>query len=89
MHFTTDPFSQPLPRLFSLIPSDFDEMEQIFSQQINPNLDMVEIEASLQEFRNDYNQRHFVRNDTFKVGPGAGRGSRQGLPGGSMGVCQP
>jgi hypothetical protein len=47
--------------------SDFDEMEQIFSQQINPNLDMAELDAMLAEFRNDYNQRHFVRNETFKV----------------------
>lgn len=42
-------------------------MEQIFSQQINPNLDMAELDAMLAEFRNDYNQRHFVRNDTFKA----------------------
>jgi magnesium-protoporphyrin IX monomethyl ester (oxidative) cyclase len=48
-------------------------MEQIFSQQINPNLDMVELDACLQEFRNDYNQKHFVRNETFKV---CGEGAR-------------
>lgn len=46
--------------------SDFDEMEQLFSQQINPNLDMAELEAMCTEFKNDYNQRHFVRNETFK-----------------------
>lgn len=47
--------------------SDFDEMEQLFSQQINPNLDMEELEAMCTEFKNDYNQRHFVRNDSFKA----------------------
>jgi hypothetical protein len=48
-------------------------MEQIFSQKINPNLDMAELDSMLAEFRNDYNQRHFVRNETFKVGCGAAR----------------
>ncbi|KAI8468644.1 MAG: copper target 1 protein [Monoraphidium minutum] len=52
------------PRFYT---TDFDEMEQIFSQQINPNLDMAELDALLAEFRNDYNQRHFVRNETFKA----------------------
>lgn len=42
-------------------------MEQLFSQQINPNLDMVELEAMCTEFKNDYNQKHFVRNETFKA----------------------
>lgn len=51
------------PRFYT---TDFDEMEKLFSLEINPNLDMVEIEASLQEFKNDYNQTHFVRNETFK-----------------------
>lgn len=41
-------------------------MEQLFSQQVNPNLDLEELEAMCTEFKNDYNQRHFVRNDTFK-----------------------
>ncbi|KIZ05236.1 magnesium-protoporphyrin IX monomethylester (oxidative) cyclase [Monoraphidium neglectum] len=52
------------PRFYT---TDFDEMEQIFSQQINPNLNMAELDAMLAEFRNDYNQRHFVRNETFKA----------------------
>lgn len=52
------------PRFYT---TDFDEMEQLFSQKINPNLDMGELDAMLAEFRNDYNQRHFVRNDTFKA----------------------
>eukprot|EP00878_Enallax_costatus_P000195 GHUV01000253.1.p1 GENE.GHUV01000253.1~~GHUV01000253.1.p1 ORF type:complete len:405 (+),score=118.22 GHUV01000253.1:224-1438(+) len=52
------------PRFYT---TDFDEMEQLFSQQINPNLDMEELEAMCTEFKNDYNQRHFVRNDSFKA----------------------
>jgi magnesium-protoporphyrin IX monomethyl ester (oxidative) cyclase len=55
--------------LLLLLPpcSDFDEMEQLFSQQINPNLDMEELDAMCTEFKNDYNQKHFVRNETFKA----------------------
>jgi magnesium-protoporphyrin IX monomethyl ester (oxidative) cyclase len=52
------------PRFYT---TDFDEMEQLFSQQINPSLDMEELEAMCTEFKNDYNQRHFVRNDSFKA----------------------
>jgi magnesium-protoporphyrin IX monomethyl ester (oxidative) cyclase len=51
------------PRFYT---TDFDEMEQLFSQKLNPNLDMAELEAMLAEFKLDYNQRHFVRNETFK-----------------------
>jgi magnesium-protoporphyrin IX monomethyl ester (oxidative) cyclase len=51
------------PRFYT---TDFDEMEQLFSNEINPNLDEEELKACLEEFRNDYNQRHFVRNNTFK-----------------------
>ena len=47
--------------------SDFDEMERLFSKELNPNIDLDELEAMATEFRNDYNQRHFVRNDTFKA----------------------
>eukprot|EP00208_Stichococcus_sp_RCC1054_P002783 CAMPEP_0206138428 /NCGR_PEP_ID=MMETSP1473-20131121/3318_1 /ASSEMBLY_ACC=CAM_ASM_001109 /TAXON_ID=1461547 /ORGANISM="Stichococcus sp, Strain RCC1054" /LENGTH=410 /DNA_ID=CAMNT_0053531865 /DNA_START=169 /DNA_END=1401 /DNA_ORIENTATION=+ len=50
------------PRFYT---TDFDEMEQLFSQDLNPNLDMAELEAMLAEFKLDYNQRHFVRNETF------------------------
>lgn len=46
--------------------SDFDEMDQLFNMELNPNLPMEELEAMCTEFRNDYNQRHFVRNETFK-----------------------
>jgi magnesium-protoporphyrin IX monomethyl ester (oxidative) cyclase len=41
-------------------------MERLFSLEINPNLPADELEACAAEFRNDYNQRHFVRNETFK-----------------------
>jgi len=42
-------------------------MEELFSLEKNPNLPMEELEAMLAEFRRDYNQQHFVRNDTFKA----------------------
>jgi len=51
------------PRFYT---TDFDEMERLFSVELNPNLDMAEINASLNEFRQDYNQKHFVRNASFK-----------------------
>lgn len=46
--------------------TDFDEMEQLFSLDLNPDLQMEELEAMLAEFKQDYNQRHFVRNESFK-----------------------
>lgn len=52
------------PRFYT---TDFDEMERLFSTEINPNLDIVEINAILNEFREDFNQKHFVRNDEFKA----------------------
>ena len=52
------------PRFYT---TDFDEMEQLFSKEINPNLDEDELVAILQEFREDFNQKHFVRNDSFKA----------------------
>jgi len=51
------------PRFYT---TDFDEMEQLFSTEINPNLDESELVAILQEFQEDFNQKHFVRNDSFK-----------------------
>jgi magnesium-protoporphyrin IX monomethyl ester (oxidative) cyclase len=51
------------PRFYT---TDFDQMEELFSKEINPYLDMEELNSCLEEFRNDYNQRHFVRNETFK-----------------------
>ncbi|GAX74025.1 hypothetical protein CEUSTIGMA_g1475.t1 [Chlamydomonas eustigma] len=51
------------PRFYT---TDFDEMERMFSLDINPNLNLAELEAMLAEFKLDYNQKHFVRNETFK-----------------------
>ena len=42
-------------------------MERLFANEINPNLDETEINAILNEFREDFNQKHFVRNDAFKA----------------------
>lgn len=50
------------PRFYT---TDFDEVEALFSKEINPNLDMTELMACLTEFRNDYNKVHFVRNESF------------------------
>jgi magnesium-protoporphyrin IX monomethyl ester (oxidative) cyclase len=52
------------PRFYT---TDFDEMEQLFSKEINPNLDESELVAILREFQEDFNQKHFVRNDSFKA----------------------
>ena len=51
------------PRFYT----DFDEMGKLFSKEINPNLDESELVAILQEFQEDFNQKHFVRNDSFKT----------------------
>ena len=51
------------PRFYT---TDFEEMEKILDPAQNPNLDMEEMEALLNEFKTDYNQTHFVRNKTFK-----------------------
>ena len=51
------------PRFYT---TDFDEMEELFSLEKNPNLNMDEFDAMLSEFKTDYNQTHFVRNETFK-----------------------
>ncbi|KAJ9525238.1 hypothetical protein QJQ45_020778 [Haematococcus lacustris] len=50
------------PRFYT---TDFDEMERLFSKEINPNINMEELNACLAEFRQDYNKKHFVRNQTF------------------------
>ncbi|PNH07971.1 Magnesium-protoporphyrin IX monomethyl ester [oxidative] cyclase 2, chloroplastic [Tetrabaena socialis] len=52
------------PRFYT---TDFDECERLFSLELNKNLDMAEFDAILAEFKQDYNQRHFVRNETFKA----------------------
>jgi magnesium-protoporphyrin IX monomethyl ester (oxidative) cyclase len=51
------------PRFYT---TDFDEMDNMFNLKNNPSLRMDELESCLQEFKMDYNQKHFVRNDTFK-----------------------
>ncbi|EFN56111.1 hypothetical protein CHLNCDRAFT_144710 [Chlorella variabilis] len=50
------------PRFYT---TDFDEVDDIFNLEKNPNLPMEELTAMLEEFRKDYNQKHFVRNDGF------------------------
>lgn len=54
------------PRFYT---TDFDEMEEMFdAKKHNLNMEGVEqLLASLEEFRKDYNQKHFVRNETFQV----------------------
>uniref|UniRef100_A0A7S0WI92 magnesium-protoporphyrin IX monomethyl ester (oxidative) cyclase n=1 Tax=Pyramimonas obovata TaxID=1411642 RepID=A0A7S0WI92_9CHLO len=52
------------PRFYT---TDFDEMEKMFNEKMMSNLDMAEFEATLKEFQEDYNQKHFVRNDEFKA----------------------
>lgn len=61
-----DPTQETLltPRFYT---TDFDEMEQLFSHEIYPNLDEEELQACLEEFKADYNQTHFVRNPNFKA----------------------
>jgi len=51
------------PRFYT---TNFEEMEELFSLEKNPNLRMDELDACLAEFRQDYNRTHFVRNETFK-----------------------
>lgn len=51
------------PRFYT---TDFEAMEALFNPETNKNLNMQEFEALLQEFRNDYNQTHFVRDKEFK-----------------------
>lgn len=51
------------PRFYT---TDFEQMEEMFSLDKNPGLPMEEFDAMLTEFRTDYNQTHFVRNETFK-----------------------
>jgi magnesium-protoporphyrin IX monomethyl ester (oxidative) cyclase len=36
------------------------------SPELNPQLNQDELKACLEEFRQDYNQKHFVRNEEFK-----------------------
>jgi len=52
------------PRFYT---TDFEEMEELFGGEWNSQLNKEEMEAVLKEFQQDYNQRHFVRNDTFRA----------------------
>jgi magnesium-protoporphyrin IX monomethyl ester (oxidative) cyclase len=51
------------PRFYT---TDFDELEELFNLEKNPGMPAEALEAMLTEFRQDYNQKHFVRNETFK-----------------------
>ncbi|KAK9786692.1 hypothetical protein WJX73_003154 [Symbiochloris irregularis] len=51
------------PRFYT---TNFEAMEDMFSLERNPDLPMEEFDAMLSEFKTDYNQTHFVRNNTFK-----------------------
>lgn len=51
------------PRFYT---TDFDQMDELLNPEKNPHLNMEEMEALLNEFKQDYNQTHFVRNQTFK-----------------------
>lgn len=47
--------------------ADFEAMAELVDPKNIPQAQQDELAAYLQEMRNDYNQRHFVRNDTFKA----------------------
>jgi magnesium-protoporphyrin IX monomethyl ester (oxidative) cyclase len=51
------------PRFYT---TDFEEMAELVNPKNMTAESNEEIDAFLQEMRNDYNQRHFVRNATFK-----------------------
>ena len=51
------------PRFYT---TDFEMMDNLLNPAKNPNLNMEEMKALLNEFKTDYNQCHFVRNKTFK-----------------------
>ncbi|GAQ81067.1 Putative magnesium-protoporphyrin IX monomethyl ester cyclase [Klebsormidium nitens] len=51
------------PRFYT---TNFDEMERLFNEELNPHLKQEEFVAMLQEMAADYNQRHFVRGAEFR-----------------------
>lgn len=59
------PLPSPRPPL-ALLP-DFEAMADLVDPKNIPQEQQDELAAYLQEMRNDYNQRHFVRNQTFKA----------------------
>ena len=55
-------------RVPALIAStDFEAMAELVDPKNIAQEQQDELAAYLQEMRNDYNQRHFVRNETFKA----------------------
>eukprot|EP00669_Euglena_mutabilis_P006817 TRINITY_DN22_c0_g1_i2.p1 TRINITY_DN22_c0_g1~~TRINITY_DN22_c0_g1_i2.p1 ORF type:complete len:497 (+),score=153.01 TRINITY_DN22_c0_g1_i2:22-1491(+) len=59
------------PRFYT---TDFEECARILSTDINPGLNLRELEAMREEFAKDYNQNHFIRNDKFKPAAAAVQG---------------
>lgn len=59
------------PRFYT---TDFEECARILSTDINPGLNLRELEAMREEFVKDYNQNHFIRNDKFKPAAAAVQG---------------
>ncbi|KAL4425300.1 hypothetical protein ABPG75_009316 [Micractinium tetrahymenae] len=60
------------PRFYT---TDFDEVDEMFSLERNPDLPMEELTAMLAEMRRDYNQKHFVRSEVFHEAAAAIQGS--------------
>jgi hypothetical protein len=42
-------------------------MECLYNPNLNPTLDLSELQAVHNELRHDYNQNHFVRNSAFQA----------------------
>jgi len=51
------------PRFYT---TDFEEMDRLWAGEWNSRLNQEEMACMLAEFRYDYNQKHFVRNDSFR-----------------------
>jgi len=52
------------PRFYT---TDFDEMEKLFTKGSYGKLNENEFQSLLDEFKADYNQTHFVRDDSFRA----------------------
>jgi magnesium-protoporphyrin IX monomethyl ester (oxidative) cyclase len=46
-------------------------LERLFSPELNPNRDLLELQAVHAELRNDFNQNHFVRDPAFQAAAAA------------------
>lgn len=53
--------------VYFLFSTDFEAMAEMVHPKNVPKEQQEELEAYLQEMRNDYNQKHFVRNEKFKL----------------------